>query len=99
MFYLLSGEHPYGDNKHYDIYRHMKGEVIFDAIPFIFVSNEAKRLIQEMVCPNPYSRPSIKDLLNNKWFKILDTSNKPPLVGIYDRLEDEAIKISLEDVF
>ena len=99
MYCLLSGRHPYGRKGNYDIQRHMEGNVIFDLPypyagniynPFDHVSDLAKDLICQMLCPDPYSRPSIEDVMNHSWFDQFEPSAKPTITSVFNQYRNEA---------
>lgn len=73
----------------------MEGDVTFELPedifnPFDYVSNAAKDLICQMLCPDPYSRPSIEDVMNHPWFEQFEPNAKPTITSIYNQYQNEA---------
>lgn len=67
----------------------MKGDVIFDipyqigeSNPFDNVSDSAKDLMCQMLCSDPYSRPSVSDVLAHEWFTESNEEAKPTITSV-----------------
>ena len=75
MYALLFKRLPFGEEKGHDAYAHLQGNVNFPNDTGL-VSNEAINLIQQMLCTNPMSRPTVDEVLNHEWFNKFGMSSK-----------------------
>lgn len=90
LYQLLAGRHPFGEYKHYNIDKHLNGEIDFqhpvgfsvdDYNPFFHVSENAKNLICKMVCKDVSQRPTVDEVLNHPWFEEFGVNLKPAMTS------------------
>merc|ERR1712000_789859 len=74
MYVFLSGYPPFPGNNNDEIFRSInRGTFDFHQKEWNNVSNEAKNLIKRILKINPKDRPSLEEILEDKWFKIKAT--------------------------
>lgn len=104
MYALLSKSIPFDPCSQYQIEKLFEGEVNFDAPDedldeeeenflenFKNVSEEAKNLIRQMLCPNPEERISAEEALADPWFQMFENYAEAPIQGndnIFDAIEE-----------
>ena len=66
LFVLLTGNFPFKGNNDSELFKNiLKGHVVYPE----YVSTAAKQLISRMLKNDPQSRPKIKELLKDGWFR------------------------------
>ena len=66
LFVLLTGNFPFKGNNDSELFKNiLKGHIVYPE----YVSTAAKQFISKMLKNDPQSRPKIKDLLKDGWFR------------------------------
>ena len=90
---MLSGNPPFKGNDNRDIINNIRRcRYVFVSCLFRNVSNEAKDFIRTCLQVNPYKRPSAAELLNHKWFNILNQEEEDN-VGSTQKLTTIGLKL------
>jgi calcium-dependent protein kinase len=71
LYILLSGRPPFNADHNLEIMRQIKiGQYYMSGKQWVFVSSQAKDLIQKMLRYNPNERYSAKQALDHEWFQL-----------------------------
>ncbi|KZV34824.1 calcium-dependent protein kinase 24-like [Dorcoceras hygrometricum] len=80
LYILLCGVPPFWAETEEGIaHAIVKGELVFERDPWPKVSEDAKNLVKGMLEPNPYSRLTVEEVLENQWIQNADKVSNTPL--------------------
>uniref|UniRef100_A0A5B6ZB72 non-specific serine/threonine protein kinase n=1 Tax=Davidia involucrata TaxID=16924 RepID=A0A5B6ZB72_DAVIN len=80
LYILLCGVPPFWAETEEGIaHAIVRCEINFDKDPWPKVSEDAKELVRGMLEPNPYSRMTVEEVLENRWIQNADNAPNVPL--------------------
>ncbi|XP_010542759.1 PREDICTED: calcium-dependent protein kinase 24-like [Tarenaya hassleriana] len=97
LYILLCGVPPFWAETEEGIAQAIvKGSIDFERDPWSKVSEEAKELVRNMLDPNPYSRLTVREVLEHPWIR---NAQKAPNVNLGDNVRTKIQQFMLMNKF